>query len=451
MAESRLFRRPSCSRAIFAAAAILTAASPAATPGPLTAATPAAPLDWESCAREALAANPALKRARYNLDSAQARRNASFSGFVPRISAGVSTSDSDDTRPYFDDAYFRHDRYRASLSASQSLFSGFSTVADVAGAYASTRRAAASLRAAEAALRQRLRTAFVGVLYLQEYVKVQESIAARREGNASLVELRYQAGLEDRGAAMRARADASQATLDVTQARRSLILAQHRLARELGRDDPSPIQATGDWACPPPPENPDIALLAEETPEVAQAVAGRDGAKADLVSTAASFWPSASASASVGWQLTKPEQLDFRSWDLDDLNENWSLSVSLSYLLFNGGQRWYSLKAAQASLRTAEEALTEELRDARVELTRALFDYANAHENVVVVREYLDASRVRAEVGRARYENGLLEFTRWDIIENELVQAERRHVAARRDALNAEADWRRVMGKGFSR
>ena len=85
-------------------------------------------------------------------------------------------------------------------------------------------------------------------------------------------------------------------------------------------------------------------------------------------------------------------------------------------------------------------------RSTHVSLEEALNAYLDAYEYVGVRKQYLDAAVVRAEIGRAQYANGLLSFTQWDLIETELVDSERGYLAARRDALYAEAAWNRSIG-----
>jgi outer membrane protein TolC len=396
-------------------------------------------LTWEACVTEARTRNPDLREARYSLSASSARRNAAFGGFLPRVGASVSASDSG-VPPRFRGV---DPGYGAQITASQSLFSGFSTVADAMRACAAYRREKSRLRQTEADLRQRLRRAFVDVLYGQTNVKVQESMAARRLSNAELVRLRYEAGRENKGSAMRAQADAQQADFEAARAKRALVLARQKLARELGRDEFSPsFETEGDWSAPAPPGNPDLARLAMETPAVTQSQANEDEARAQYLSAAAPFWPSVDASASIS--------RDGPAWPPPPSSESWSVGASISYNLFSGGRDFFSLLASRAAARSAKVALSSDIRDTRVALQETLFSYTDAHENVKIRQQYLEAARERAEIARAQYGNGLLGFVQWDIIEGELVESERSIIAARRDSLNAEAAWLRSLGTGFN-
>jgi len=383
--------------------------------------------------------NADLKQSRLRLSAALARRNSAFGGFLPTVGGSVGANDKDNTtRPWFRDIDTK--AYDAGLNASLSLFSGWSTIADVRRALASARNSRAQLRATEATLRAGLRRAFVDVLYGQVNVRVQESIANRRKSNAELVRLKYEAGREDKGSAMRAEADAAETALALARAKRALILAQQRLALELGRDEFAPIAVTGAWRGAPPPRAPDLGRLADATPAYAQAEANADSASADYLSKFSPFLPDAGVSANAS------RTGDLWKWPPDRATESWGAGATVSYNFFYGFRDVYGLVAARAAAKESKIALAQARRDTMVSLQEAYFGYIDAHENVAVQEQYLMAARTRAEIGRAQYANGLLGFVQWDLIEGELVSVERSFIAARRDALNAEANWLKSIG-----
>jgi outer membrane protein TolC len=254
------------------------------------------------------------------------------------------------------------------------------------------------------------------------------------------VRLKYEAGREDKGSMMRAEADAKQAAYEASRAGRGLVLARQVLARELGRDGFTPFAVATSWTFAPPPADPDLADLAERTPGVASTIASADEAHASVMSARSPFYPSLDASASVG--RSGP------TWFPGE-DRSWSAGASVSWSLFSGGHDWFAWRAARHDADQADIRLAAARRDARVALQEALFGYVDAHEGLAVSLQFLEAARTRAEIGRAQYANGLLGFVEWDLIESELVDAERNEIAARRDGLNAEADWRRALGEGL--
>jgi len=392
-------------------------------------------LTWDDCVKAALQTNPDIRAERFRLDAATARRNSAFGGFLPRFSASVGAGDSG-TGNNPDVKEIGADSWSAQLTASQSLFSGFSTLSNVRRNLASVRRQQAVLQAGSAETRNRLRRAFADLLYAQENITLLETISKRRADNADLVRLRYEGGRENRGSSLRVDADARASAFEVSRAKRALSLARRQLARETGLGEFSPVSVKGAWEIPPPPDNPDLDELVPAVPAVRQSIASTEEARAGLWGSLSPFWPSLDASAAIS--------RDGPEWIPE--NRTWGAGLTLSYSLFNGGADANNALAARAEDRAAREELDSTRRSVRVGLESALYDYLDAYENVGVQKQYLDAAVVRADIGRAQYANGLLSFSQWDIIETELVDSGRGYLAARRDALFAEAAWNRSLG-----
>ena len=398
-----------------------------------------APLSWDDCAKAAYANNPALLGARFRLDAARARRNSVLGGFLPRVSAGMSADDSGlGAAPDVRDINLSP--WSARVTVSQSLFSGFSTLSEAFRAAASVRQERARLRAESADARARLRSAFVGLLHAQENVGLLERIAKRRKDNAELVRLRYDAGREDKGSALRVGADAQAAAFDVARSRRALSLSRRRLAAETGLGDGlSELSVKGDWALPAPPISPDFARLVPAVPAAEQAAAALDSARASFAGSFSPFLPSADASAGISGNGP----------DWPPTDRGWSAGLSFSWNLFNGARDTSGAMAARADRRAAEENLDGTRRGTRVTLEDRWNAYADAYESVAIQKQYLEASTARSEIGRAQYANGLLSFTQWDLIESEMVNSERGYLNARREALLAESAWLNALGEGL--
>lgn len=396
-------------------------------------------LTWDDCVKSAIENNPGLKSARFQLDAARARRNSAFGGFLPRLSAGASGRDGG-TGNNPDLADISPSSWSANVTVSQSLFSGFSTLNEAFAAVASVRKAAAALQAESASTRNRLRAAFLSLLHAQENVTLLENIAKRRRDNADLVRLRYEAGREDKGSALRVAADARSAAFEVSRTRRSLSLARRRLSAEAGLAGATgELAVSGQWEVTPPPESPDFMGLASRTPSIRTAEASLDEARASLRGDTSPFLPAADLSAGIS--RTGPDWMPGE--------KSWSAGISFSWSLFNGGRDASYFMAGLAAKRVAEANLDDARRSALVTLEDKWNAYADAYEYVGVSRQYLEASTTRAEIGRAQYANGLLSFTQWDLIESELVNSERGHLNARRDALLAESAWLNALGEGL--
>src|SRR5690606_38333615 len=62
--------------------------------------------------------------------------------------------------------------------------------------------------------------------------------------------------------------------------------------------------------------------------------------------------------------------------------------------------------------------------------------------------KFRKASNTRAEIARAKYNNGLITFEDWDIIENELIQRQTNYLQSKKDRVVRYATWENLLGRG---
>jgi outer membrane protein TolC len=282
-----------------------------------------------------------------------------------------------------------------------------------------------------------LRTAFVELLKAQELLTITEDISIRRKQNADLVRLLYEGGREHRGSLLTAQAQLAQAEFEVSQARRAIEVAQRQLSKELGRTQVKPLRVAGDFEdINVKREKPSFDTLAANNPSLMALAAKREAAKLDLKSSKGEFFPDVYANASAG--RTDSE------WPPD--NDEWSVGVTLSFPLFEGGRRWAEVYKAKAVL---NQAVADE-RSGRDSLSLTLEEtwtnWQNAIDNISVQKIFLQAAEERAKITQALYSNGLISFDNWTIIEDDLVQAKKSYLNAEANAFLTEAQWIQAQG-----
>ena len=197
-------------------------------------------LTWEACVTEALKRHPDLISAKEFLKQSKANKTIAISNMLPQVSTELSerTSHTDTTKTT--------DTYSYGITAQQLLFDGLKTPYDIAAASKNVNSAEYSYKSTSSDVRLRLRTAFIELLKSQQLLTITENIAMRRKQNADLVALLYEGGREHRGSLLTAQANLAQAEFEVTQARRSITVAQRRLLKEIGREESKIIRVTGD-------------------------------------------------------------------------------------------------------------------------------------------------------------------------------------------------------------
>ncbi|MFL6624567.1 MAG: TolC family protein [Sulfurifustis sp.] len=392
-------------------------------------------LGFDESLRFAAQRNAALATARANVTAAAQRARAAYGGFYPQVSANVNYSDS--TGRLSPTTTFTGTDYSTNVTVTQNLFAGFQDQARVAQAAANVDIADAALVSSKAQLSRDLKVAYAELSYAQDNIVLTESILRRLEENLRLVELRFESGRENKGAYLVTRASVAQARFERLQAQQGLTSAQVQLANLIGQPT-TDIEARDVVPTRLPPPAPDFKAIAAQTPDVRDAVARQRSADADVQLARSGFYPSVNVSATRG--------REGESWFPD--NDRRAVNASIAIPLFSGGRDIYSVRGALAALDAAKSNRENVEGLALVRLQQNYAAYVESVEKLNVDREFLDATETRANIARARYQNGLITFDEWDRTENDLIQRQKTFLASQRDRVNAEAAWELAQGQG---
>ncbi len=400
-------------------------------------------LTWQVSVAEAAANNAELRSARANLDAAGNNASAARSGYYPQVSAGVGYSDttsssalSGSTTP--GSSTFTGTAYSASVSVNQNLFNGFQDRAKVQQGQANREVAAESLMLTKARISQALKNAYAGLKYAQDSITLAEKIVARQQENVRLVELRFESGRENKGSVLLTKASLAQARLSQLQAMQARVTAQAQLAQALGRSDADDLTVSDDPPTSEPVAQPDFQQLAQQAPDYLQAVAQEKSASAGVTLARSGYYPSLNLSGSIGRSGT--------DWFPQD--ERRTVGLNLNVPLFTGGRDYYTSRSAVASLDAAGAAKLTAQRQLLANLKQAYANDVQAVEKLKVDQAFLDAAQVRAEIARSQYSNGLITFSDWNLIENDLIQRQTAYVQSTRDRVVADAAWEQSQGRG---
>lgn len=396
----------------------------------------AAPLTLDAIIAEAASTNPDLAAARERVRVAELSKQASVSPFLPDVSVGASYQRSGgDTNGVNTSAT---DAYAVNATARENLFAGGVDYATYRRRQAELDAATANLDAVRATISSNAKTAFARLLYAQKQVDLTLSIQTRRDENVRLVELAYEAGRENKGSYLSAQANAREAQFEVAQARRALRVAQRQVLQVMGRSAFENVVATGTLAAIPPAGNLDLDAIAEQVPAVRAALASRQQAQYDVAIARGQFFPSLEASGNTGKAGS--------TWPPD--NDRWSAGLSVTLPIFQGGRDFNELRSAKAAMRQSGDQSRSALEQAQVDLETAYAGLIDATDHVDVQKEFVHAATVRAEIARSQYTAGLVSYQDWDLIESDLITAQKSNLTFLRDSVIAEADWERTQGKG---
>ncbi|HNW39582.1 MAG TPA: TolC family protein [Candidatus Omnitrophota bacterium] len=398
-------------------------------------------LTWDGCLAEAGKNNPELISAVEIINQEKAGKDITASALYPQISTnlGVATRGATSTSVATGvKTSTTTDTYSYGVSGTQLLFDGSKTRNNVKSAAENIKAAQQGYRFTSSQVRLSLRTAFINLLKAQELIQVAEDIVKIRRDNLELITLRYQSGLEHKGALLTAEANVAQAKFELAQAKRDVGLAQRQLTKAMGRKEFKLMSVKGDFTIKDAAkEKPDFEVIVKNNPSLLQAQAKRNAASFSLKAAYAKFFPQLSGSVGADRSGSR--------WPPKD--KSWDAALSLTLPLFEGGLKAAQVTQAQSVYRQAEADARDIKDSAVVSLEQAWAALQDADETVEVQNKSLEATVERSKIAEAQYSTGFITFDSWIIIEDNLVSAKKSFLNAQTDVLLAEANWIQAKGE----
>ena len=395
-------------------------------------------LSWQDCVKEAAKNHPDLISAQEAIKASEASKDISASSLYPQIDSSIAGSTAGTTTEAGGVKTKKTtDSYSYGLTGSQLIFDGSKTSNKVNAAKENIKASQYNYKFTSADVRQRLRSAYIDLFSAQELLGITEEIRSIRRSDFELITLRYESGIEHKGALLTARANLAGAELEIAQARRALEVAQRQLLKEMGRQQFSELRVAGDFTVTDTArEKPDFEALAKDHPNLGKLAAQTSAAFFNIKSTKADFLPSLSAQGGTSKSSSH--------WPPDD--SQWNAGLTLSFPIFEGGLRLAQVDQATAVFNQAR-ANERSARDGIIlTLEQKWATLQDAVQTVGVQKDFLDAAQERANIAESQYSLGLIQFDNWTIIEDSLVSQKKAYLNSRINALLAEANW--VQAKG---
>jgi len=392
-------------------------------------------LSWQDCIKEAAKNHPDLIAAEEIVKQSQASKDITASTLYPQVNSNLNASTA---RSATDRAVGSiSDSYTYGVSGTQLIFDGLKTVDNVNAAKEDIKASQQAYKFTSSEVRLRLRTAFINLFTAQELIKVTDEIVRIRRENLELITLRYESGLEHKGALLTAGADLAQANFQMAQAKRDIETAQWQLMKETGRKGFRPMSVKADFVVvDSAKKKPDFETLAKNNPSLQQIIAQKNSAEFGLKSAYAEFFPTLSGQAGANKKGTL--------WP--PRGDQWNLGLVLSMPIFEGGLRLAQVSQAKALLNQLQANERSTKDGILLTLAQAWAALQDAIETVDVQYKSLIATEERAKIAEAQYSTGFISYDNWTIIEGNLVSAKTAYLNAQSNAVLAEASW--IQAKG---
>jgi outer membrane protein TolC len=387
----------------------------------------------ESVLTRTLRNNPSVKAAKLKLDNARLAYNRAVGAYLPSVSLSGSARQSETGGSYLRD-------YSFGLNATLSVFSGFETYNDVKIKSVELQSARVSYdRTVSVAVYETL-VQYVNLMWAYETAELSEKIYERRKENRDMINLKYNSGNVDIGSLERVEADVEMAGYDLRKAKRYIETASAALLKAIGMSDGALLEVSEKLAfIGMEIKKPDFSALVSELPEFLTVKYSAESAKLQSAKTKSLWFPDIGVSGGVS--------RSGEEWFPD--RRGWNVGISVSYSLFNGGQRIADVKSAANSAQIAEENLKDALNSLKAAAVAGYNSLADYNENVAVRERYLKASSLQAEISARKYVNGLTTYQDWYSIENDFINSQKSLLDAKKNAALEKARWDNFLGKGF--
>ncbi|MBF0360799.1 MAG: TolC family protein [Oligoflexia bacterium] len=406
-------------------------------------------LTLKNCVDELIKNNQQLQAEIKNVESNRFLLKGSYSGLYPQVNANLGYNYEEyENKNSVTSAIITNTNknYNMTLSATQNLFSGLQDFAKIQRADANLNIAKIKYDLLKAKLSYDLMSAYVELLYTQKLLKLNQDIIKRRKENYTFVQLRFEGGRENKGAVLLSKAYADQAKYDLLQNTQNIQVVRSKLANILGREDKLSFNFIVDENVP---TNEPLAKsfvestvnvkdLVKLTPAYLQVVAEERVGKANLKLAQSAFYPSLNLNGGFGRQDDH----------LLPQRDRWSVGVTLTFPLFSGGKDYYGTKSAVEEVVILSSKRRDLNMQLQSDLREAYSKYLLSVEKLKVDSSFLEAAIIRAQIAKSKYNNGLISFDDWDLIENELITRQKNVLQSYKERILAEAHWQEVQGKG---
>ena len=376
-------------------------------------------LNEESAVQAALSGSPELAIYRAKINEAQARLNQARAPFMPQLSlsAGYTymsyVQEMEMIVPNFDSLpkilldtvsmqFGRHNNYKAEAKISQVIFSWGRVWNSYQMAKEGLRAAELSLRAKEAEVAGKARSAFWGALVAREYWNLARESASNLEEHYRDAENRYRAGVSPEFELLQAEVKWRNFLPQVADAEKAYRDALDGLKLLLGipQETELILEGTPTFSEPEVDDSALVALALERRPELAS-LDEQAAALARLASLQSSG-DKPQVVAFAGYSYQRPDGFE------DDWGGTWSAGLGVSWNLFDGLASRAKSSEAKAqreqvllSRSLQAEAIKNEVRTALRGLREAWDKLKSAESTVALAERGLSIAKKQKELGVA--------------------------------------------------
>ena len=280
---------------------------------------------------------------------------------------------------------------------------------------------------------------YYSVLEAIDTVKLSKESVERLSAHLQNVQAQYDVGVVARVDVLRSQVELADAEQTLIKAQNAYDLAVADLNNIIGLPHGTELKVTESLQYNKydnPMEN-CINFALANRPELFQAEAGIEAAKASVKVAKSGYMPQVAASASNDWSSA--------NWPGDD-GENWGVGISVSMNVFDSGVTAAKVRAAEANLYKAEETYRQTKDSVQLDVRSSYLSLREAEKRIATSKVAVESAQEDYRISQLRYQAGV--GTNIDVMDSQvaLTQAQNNYVQAFYDYNTSSASLAKAMG-----
>jgi outer membrane protein len=416
-----------------------------ASPGQNEAGTVPGAFSIEQCIEIALKNSPSIKIAegsvrKSKLDVGDARAN-----FLPDVSLSGGY--------YINETYntfeWDENHYDLSISASMQPFTSGRTYLDVERADANLVSSREGYRLTKMNLVMEVISRYYNLLKSSQILELGNRTLKQKQNQLDFSKARFELGMVPRADTLKARAALEGARVDLHEANGELLIRKAELNEVMGLELDSVISIRDvELKEPNIPKFDSVLTIAYSyRPDIKQQKSSISVAKYNMMIAWINRMPTLTLTGGYNVYAEKFafEALPLNRTNLDD-NSDWSVGMTLSFPIFDGGTKSRNIRRANIDLNNARLGYENLRRQTELEVKSAYISLENASKKIELTGRQVASARESYEAALGRYKSGLAPIT--EVIDAEVVltEGEVNFIGSKYDFLEAEALLERVTG-----
>ena len=398
-------------------------------------------LSLAQCIEVALARNPDTRRSWQRTRSAAAAVGQARSPYFPTVDfrAGANRSDlvslnkSQETGP--------ESMLHAGFGVRYLLFDGGARSAGLKGAEAELLDVNFQHNETLQDVALKVEEAYYRLLAARQFKLVAEDTVRQTQYHVDVARARHENGLVARSDVLKAETEKASADLLLVRARSEVQIARGRLANTMGLQPSESIEVA---PLPPDPHDQELAdikrlmaIAASNRPGLRAALARVESARAKIEAGKARYWPEITLNTDYGW----------RDRSFVPTDDEWSFGVGLTWPLFDGFHREYTIKRAKAELARSAAEYEKLLRGVELGVWTAYSQLIEAGQAIDAAEALVASAEESARVTEGEYKNGTASIIEVTDTQTARTSAKVRLVQARLGWYTALAQLERAIGR----